>query len=182
MLKKVVSSYSAGSKFFHWFIALIVILMLAGSFFLDDVPEQYRSQAFMYHKSFGITVLVLMLFRLLWLGYTGRPDLPPSVPQWQRFLARFVQYALYFFVILMPLCGWIMSVAANRIPVYFGLVQLPLPGIAPNEALSDLMNQAHKTIAWIIIGLLVLHIAGAVKHYFIDKDGVINRMLPGKKV
>lgn len=177
---KEVSSYSGGSKFFHWLIAVIVILMVTGSFFLDTLPEQYISTAFMYHKSMGITILFLMIMRLIWLAYTGKPPLPATVPAWQRIAAHFVQYALYFFVILMPLCGWIMSVAADKAPYYFGLFQLSLPGIEPNKALSSLMKQAHNTIAWIIIMLIALHIAGALKHRFIDKDRVFQRMWFGK--
>ncbi|WP_019216809.1 cytochrome b [Legionella tunisiensis] len=81
----------------------------------------------------------------------------------------------------MPLSGWIMSVAANRIPSYFTMFSVPFPGIAPSEALADLMVQVHNTIAWIIIVLLVLHVAGAVKHHFIDKDEVLRRILPGRQ-
>lgn len=179
MIKTEVTGYSSGAKFFHWLIAFIVIIMLVGSFFLDDLPEQYRGTAFMLHKSFGITVLFLMVMRLVWIGIVGKPALPSTVPMWQSNLSRLVQYALYFFVILMPLSGWIMSVAANKIPYFFGLFHLSLPGIEPNKALSSLMKQTHNTIAWIIIALLVLHIAGAIKHHFIDKDNVLRRMLPG---
>ena len=176
MLKKQVPNYSTGSKWIHWLVALIVISMLAGSFFLDDVPEQYKGRAYMIHKSVGLTVLFLMILRLFWIRYRGKPALPVSVSAWERFLSHLVQYSLYVFVILMPLCGWIMSVAANRTPVFFGLFPVPIPGIAPNKALSQLMLQAHITIAWIIIALLVLHIAGALKHHFIDKDDVLRRM------
>lgn len=175
--KKMVTSYSKGSKFFHWIIALIVILMLAGSFFLDDLPDSIKGTAFMLHKSFGLTVLALMLLRIIWIVQKGKPALPVTVPAWQRAMSRLVQYSLYFFVIVMPLSGWIMSTAAGRSPVLFDLVQLPLPGIAEDKALAKLMAEWHETIAFIIIGLLVLHIAGAAKHYFIDKDKVVQQML-----
>lgn len=81
----------------------------------------------------------------------------------------------------MPLSGWIMSVAANRIPSYFTLFKVPFPGVVPNEAVAELMEQVHNTIAWIIIVLLVIHTAGAIKHHFIDKDDVLRRMLPGRR-
>ncbi|KTC93726.1 MULTISPECIES: cytochrome b [Legionella] len=170
-------SYSGGFKFLHWLIALVVILMLVGSYFLEDLPAQYRGTAFMLHKSVGISVLFLMLFRLVWVWRKGKPSLPVSVPLWQRILSRTVQYALYFFLIAMPLCGWIMAVASNKAPYFFGLFQLGLPGIEPNQALSHLMKETHNTIAWVIIVLIALHIAGAIKHHFIDKDKVVQRML-----
>ena len=177
-MSKDVLSYSAGSKFFHWLIAIIVISMLSISFFLDDLPKLYQSLAFMIHKSFGLTVLFLMLVRLLWIQYHGKPKLPKTVAVWQKVLSRIVQYSLYVLLIAMALCGWIMSVAAERTPSLFGLFNMPLP-IEPNEALATWMDEAHKTIAWILIVIIGLHIAGAIKHHFIDKDNVLKRMLPG---
>lgn len=175
-----VREYSTGSKFLHWFIAVIVLIMLAGSFFLGNLPEQYIGSAFMLHKSFGVTILFLMGCRLIWIAYTGKPPLPASVPRWQRLLSYLVQYALYLFLILMPLSGWIMSTAANKAPYFFNLFQFPFPGIPTNENLASLMKETHNTIAWIIIALVVLHIAGAIKHQFIDKDELMRRMLRSK--
>ena len=180
MAKITGTRYSAGSKLFHWLIAIIVISMLSFSFFLDDIPEQYQSLAYMIHKSIGLTILCLMIMRLVWIHHAGKPALPKSVPMWQRFVARTVQYSLYIFLLAMPMTGWIMSVAANRTPTFFGLFNVPLP-IAPDEALAKFMNQTHTIIAWILIALIVLHIAGALKHYFIDKDHVLQSMLPGKE-
>lgn len=176
-MKAVVLEYSKGSKFFHWLIAITLIGMLAGSFFLEDLPESYISTAFMFHKSIGITILCLMLIRLFWIMYSGRPELPPSTPLWEVFLSKFVQYSLYVFVIIQPLVGWIMSVAADRIPSYFGLFALPFPGISPNKDLAKVLNITHTRVAWIIIFLVVLHIAGALKHHFINKDAVLRRMM-----
>jgi cytochrome b561 len=171
-----VERYSTGSKIIHWTVALIMILMLSLSFFLDDVSKPNQPMAYMIHKSFGLLVLTLMILRLIWISYRGKPNLPLTVPHWQRVLARGVQYSLYFFVIIMPITGWIMSVAANHPPVFFGLFTLPLP-IAPNEDLAGIMANAHEVIAWIIISLLVLHIVGALKHYFVNKDQVLQSML-----
>jgi cytochrome b561 len=152
--------------------------MLSGSFFLGNLPEQYQPSAYMMHKSFGLTLLFLVLARFFWIQYAGKPALPKTVPMWQKILSRTVHYSLYLLLICMPLCGWVMSVAGNRVPSYFGLFQMPLP-IKANKALSEFMDQSHKTIAWILIALIVLHIAGAIKHHFIDKDNVLKRMLPG---
>lgn len=179
--KLVIERYSKGSKFFHWLIALLIIAMLGYSFFLGDTPEQWKSLAYMLHKSIGLSILVLMILRLGWLFYSGKPTLPLTVPAWQRYLAHAVQYGLYFFVIVMALCGWIMSVAANRIPSFFGLFNVSLPGVGPDKQLSSLMFNTHQLIAWILIALIALHGAGALKHYFINKDNVLRRMLPWGK-
>ncbi len=178
-MKKDVTEYSSGSKFLHWLIALIVIVMLTATFFFDDLPKSMRSFAFMMHKSFGITVLFLMFLRLYWIHRSGKPALPATVPAWQAFSARAVHYALYLLLIIMPITGWVMSVAGNRIPSYFGLFDLPLPWIEPDKPLAKLMNQSHKLLAWVMIGFVVLHIAAAIKHWLFNKDKVFQTMWPG---
>jgi len=173
-----ITAYSKGSKFFHWLIAIVVIGMLSFSFFLENLPDQYQSTGFMIHKSLGLTVLVLIVLFFLWTQYTGKPDLPTITPKWQIILARFVQYSLYALLICMPLSGWVMSIAAGRVPSYFGLFNVPLPMVA-NKALSNTMQNTHETIAWILIALIALHIIGALKHHFINKDSVLKTMWRG---
>lgn len=169
--------YSAGSRFLHWLIALIVITLLIVGFYLDDMPDKFKPMAYMMHKSFGITIIFLMIIRAGWVLITGKPSLPPSVPTWQRFAARSVQYGFYILLIIMPLAGWIMSVAADKIPMYFNLFPFSLPGVAHSKALAKSMFQIHSTVAWLIIALIILHVAGALKHYFIDRDKVLQSML-----
>ena len=173
-----VVTYSKGSKVLHWLIAIIVIAMLSFSFFLGDLPGKYQASAYMMHKSFGLTVLFLVIARFFWILHSGKPALPVSVPTWEKPLSRLVQYAVYVLLVSMPICGWVMSVAENRVPSYFGLFRMPLP-ISENKALSNFMDQSHVTIAWILIALIILHVAGALKHHFINKDNVLKRMLPG---
>lgn len=178
MLKVKGQTYSYGFKMLHWIIALLVIGMLSAGFFLDDLPKAIKPWAIMMHKSIGLTVLVLMITRLLWIIRTGKPRFPGSMAAWEKVLAYGVQYSLYLTLILIPLAGWVMSVAAGKPPVFFGLFTLSLPWIAPSKALGGLMFEIHSTLAWVTIGLLVLHIAGALKHYYWDKDTVLQGMLP----
>lgn len=172
-----VDRYSTGSKCLHWIIAVLVLLMLSFGFFLSDLPKSYQPSAYMIHKSIGLTILLLMVCRLFWIVHTGKPDLPYGVPKWERVLSNIVQLSLYVFLIAMPFSGWIMSVAAERIPVYFGLFEMPLFGIPVSKHLSDLTATVHTTIAYVLISLIGLHILGALKHQFIDKDKVMRRML-----
>jgi cytochrome b561 len=178
MSSRKVTGYSPMMKFLHWLIALAVIMMLIVGFFLEDIPEQYH--AYTIHKSTGITLLFLVIFRFIIIHASGRPPLPDSVKLWEKALSRFVQYSFYILLILMPLSGWIMSVAAGYIPSYFGLFNLPLPGIGLDKPLGDFMSESHTIIAWILIVFVALHIAGALKHHFINKDNVLKQMLPGK--
>jgi cytochrome b561 len=174
------SSYSTVSKILHWLIALIILSMLSISFFLKDIVDNIPN-IYMIHKSFGITIFVLMIVRFIMIKHYGKPKLPEEMPKWERVFARMVQHSFYLLLVAMPICGWLMSVAANKIPTYFELFHLPTFGITPNELLKDLMKQSHNAIAWILITLIGLHVAGALKHYFIDKDNVLQSMLFRRK-
>ena len=175
-MNKDVAQYSAGSKVLHGLVAVLVLAMLAFGYFMDDFAAPAQSTVYLIHKSVGLTILGLMLLRLFWVLTYGRPPLPKSVPLWERLLSRTVQICLYGLLLAMPLSGWIMSVASDRVPSYFGLFPVPFPGVHHNKALSDLAFQSHNTLAWILIALIALHLAGAAKHYWIDKDRVAQRM------
>jgi cytochrome b561 len=113
------------------------------------------------------------------------PPPEPSMPGWQKFAASAVHVLFYVLIIAMPLTGWIMASASSDAPTrYFGLVDIRLPGIpaldpATREGLEEGFEQVHANLAWVIIGLLVLHVAGALKHQFVDEDGLLARMAPG---
>lgn len=177
MRERRTASYSAGSKWLHWIVAVLVLMMLSFGFFLKDVPEQFQSTAYMMHKSIGLTIFFLMALRLFWIVYTGKPELPFSIPRWEKMLSHFVQVSMYVFLFAMPLAGWVMSVAKDRVPSFFGLFPMPLYGVPVSDELAEWMAEAHEIIAYILIGLIVLHVAGALKHQFINKDKVMRRML-----
>ena len=177
MGNKDVLQYATGSKVLHWLIAVLVIGMLAGGFFMDDLPATIKPVVYMIHKSIGLTILGLMLIRLVWIIQNGKPRLPESVTRLERVASRAIQHTFYLLLILMPLSVWVLSNAANRPPVYFGLVLMPFPGISPNESLANFMGLCHEIMAYTLIVLIFLHVAGALKHHFIDKDVVLRRML-----
>lgn len=181
MISKVDTSYSAVAKWLHWIIALVVILMLVMGFFLEDIPEAFQGTAYMLHKSTGITILFLMIIRFIIIHVNTRPPLPDSIKLWEKILSRFVQYGFYILLFLMPMSGWIMSVAADRVPSYFGLFNMPLPWISPDKPLAKFMNESHEIIAWILLGFICVHMMGALKHHFIDKNNVLRQMLPLSK-
>ncbi|WP_298622770.1 cytochrome b [uncultured Legionella sp.] len=181
MNKNVDARYTSSTKWLHWIIALAVILMLFMGFFLDDIPERFQGMAYMLHKSIGITILFLMILRFIIVHVHTRPPLPESIKLWEKVLSRFVQYGFYILLLLMPLSGWIMSVASEYVPSYFGLFNMPLPWISPNKPLAKFMNESHGIIAWILVVFICLHILGALKHHFIDKDNVLKSMLPSKR-
>ncbi|HSW70610.1 MAG TPA: cytochrome b [Gammaproteobacteria bacterium] len=170
------SVYGPLSKFFHWVIAVLVILMLSITYFLDDLPNQaLKGLAFNIHKLTGLTILALMVLRLSWTLCNRKPSLPHTA-LWERCAEQLVHWSFYLLLFLMPLAGWIGSVAGGR-PPRLGNYSLNLP-LAKNEHLSNLSFSVHNTVAIIIITLISLHVLAALFHHFIKKDSVLRRMLP----
>lgn len=170
-------SYGSISKALHWFIAITAIIMLLGVFYIDLIPKSMKGTFFFFHKATGVLILFLMLFRLSWSIENQKTTLPKAMPCIEKLLARGMQHLLIFFMILMPLSGWIMATAAGRNPTFYGLFNMPLPFIPQSKELATQMSSLHEIIAWTLLALLSLHILGALKHHFINKDNVLKAML-----
>ena len=170
------NGYGSVARLIHWFSALIIIGMLAFGFFMDDMPKAYKPMIYFWHKSFGLLVLGLVFFRVIWHLIKGKPAYAKSLTRLEQILSTVVHHTLYLLMFIMPLSGLFMSVAANRIPSFFGLFDINVPWIPHTKSFSGLMNQSHEILAWIFIAIVFLHIAAGAKHYML-KDGVFNRML-----
>jgi len=152
---------------------------------MDDVPKSQSIGLIQIHKSIGITILLLSIARVAWRLMNPPPPEPP-MPGWQRGLALFVHVGLYVLIIAMPLTGWIMASASiqQHDTRFFGTVEVYFPGIPalPSETrkgIEEGFEFAHSNLQWVIIAMLVLHVAGALKHQIIDKDGLLARIAPG---
>jgi cytochrome b561/polyisoprenoid-binding protein YceI len=167
--------YSTGAVLLHWLIALALAGQLALGF---AMPHDERGFAlFQLHKSIGVTIFVLSLARLAW-RWTHRP--PPAVEGgFNGFLAKAVHTLLYAFMILQPLTGWaLVSTDPSHIPtLLYGTI--PWPHLPLPEGLNESFEEAHEIIAWTGVALIVLHVAGALRHQFLLKDGLLRRMGPG---
>lgn len=168
------SRYSRVAILFHWTIAVLVIANLLIGFFHDAIGLMPQ------HKAIGITVLLLTLARVAWrLGHRP-PPLPATTPSWQITASRVAHWALYLFMIAMPLTGWLMvSGAEKRRPLdWFGLFDIPfLPVGATGGGIG---HEGHELLAIPFALLVLIHIAAALKHQFIDRDDLIARMWPAR--
>jgi cytochrome b561/polyisoprenoid-binding protein YceI len=171
----------------HWLIALAIIGMIALGWYMGDVEDRgTRFALIQLHKSIGITILLLSVSRIAWRLMNPPPAEPP-MPALQAAAAKFVHVAFYVLIIVMPLTGWIMvSASATGIGTkLFTLIPWPhIPGIADlpvatKKELHEPLEFIHSKLAWVVIALLGLHVVGALKHQFMDKDGLMARMLPG---
>lgn len=181
--------YSAIALFFHWTIAILILLNLLVGWRMGLMHGLTKFQIFQVHKSFGVTVLLLSVARLVWCLTHRPPPLPRSLHPAEAFAAHATHWLFYGFMILMPLSGWILvSTSAENIPTLLyhfvpwphfpGIHSLPLPRRHEVGALAD---GTHYWLAWSAVALIVLHVGGALKHQFDRGTPVLPRMLPGQR-
>ena len=163
----------------HWVLALALILSFSVGLYMADLPlSPQRVKLFNWHKWAGITILTLSLLRLLW-RLTHRPPAEIPMPRWQLRASRWTHGALYILFFAVPLAGWAYSSAAGFPVVWFGV--LPLPDfVSPDKALAEALKTLHSALAWALAALAVVHVGGALKHQFIDRDNLLSRMLPNR--
>ncbi|SEA31444.1 cytochrome b [Paraburkholderia sartisoli] len=161
----------------HWLIGLIIIAMLGIGLYMVGLPKglPFKATLINFHKSLGMTVFLLVLIRIVVRMAVGRPAMPP-MQAWQRAAARITQVLLYVVMIVMPLAGYLGS-SFNSYGTRFWGILLPKWGWDDKE-LRSVFFGVHTICAWIMIALIALHIAGALKHQLVDRDGLLARMLP----
>ena len=179
------SRYSTGAIWFHWIVGLLIIGNLAGGLLMgglldsaDPAQKQLGFQVIQIHKSIGLTVLLLSLLRLGWRLVHPVPPLPDHMTPMERLLARTTHYAFYALMLLMPLTGWAMaSTGKVQFPIlWFGLFEVP--HLPLDRAMGGFFRESHELLGWVTIATLALHVAGALKHHYLDRDDVLARMLP----
>lgn len=177
-LRNTTAGWGAVSQTFHWVIVALVATQVALALTAHDLPPGIEKLALLArHKSVGITILLLAIARLAWRAANPVPDLPSALRPYERALARFTHFALYALLFAMPLTGWMMS-SARGFPVsWFGLVQLP-DLVPADRGLYDVFHETHEVLARVLGAIVLLHIAGALKHHFVLRDAVLRRMLP----
>lgn len=188
--------YTAVAMWLHWTIATFILFNLATGLLFDSMAKGVRGALIPLHISSGITVLALTVLRIAW-RLTHRP--PPMLPiaGWEKGVAHVVHFCLYLAMLGMPLTGWAMLSAHSAPPPVAGMPRpqtkiwgiIPLPKLAPIVRLGDgpdgpaRLQEAHETFearhgtgGWILLGLFLLHIAGALKHQFVDRRREFARM------
>ena len=176
--------YSLTAIVLHWVLALAILGLFGVGLYMTDLPfSPARLKLYNWHKWAGVTILMLSALRLLWRLTHRPPALPDPIvdamPAWQRWAHHGTHHALYALFFLVPLIGWAYSSAAGFPIVVFGV--LPLPDFVPvDKALAEMIKPLHELSAFALVGLAGLHMAAALKHQWIDKDGLLQRMLPGR--
>jgi cytochrome b561 len=174
--------YTAVAQLFHWIIAALIVTQFVLAWTADDLPLGAHKLALLArHKSFGMTVLMLAILRLIWRFKNPPPELPVGMTPIERRLARATHVAFYVLLFAMPLTGWMMSSAKNYSVSWFGLFTWPNL-IAKNETAFNFLKSTHDYLSDALFVIAVLHILAALKHHFWNKDDVFLRMLPLTKL
>jgi len=172
----------------HWIIAVLIGANLVLVWFVDDWPKTWTRPVIDLHKSFGLTVLGLVLLRILWRAGHPPPPLPDGYPKPERWAAHAGHILLYALIFLIPLSGWMhdsawKDAATHPLSLY-GIVPFPRIGLIMNqdaatkEALHSTFFKMHQWLAYGLYGLFFVHVGAALKHQWIDREPELQRMLP----
>ena len=170
--------YTPAAIALHWIVALLILANLALGLYTVDMPlSPQKLRNFSFHKWIGVTVFLLAAARLLWrLGHPA-PALPAAMPPWERQTAHATHVLLYVLFFAAPLTGWLSSSAQGFQTVYLGVVPIP-DLLSKDKGLADALKLIHRSINYTMAGVIILHVAAALKHHFVDRDDVLRRMLP----
>jgi cytochrome b561 len=174
------SRYGFVAKALHW---LIVIGIVAQYLLAEAQGDERGSAGTMtsmdWHVSIGVTLLALALVRVLWSASNTTPELPASMRRFERLLAAGGHIALYALLFAIPVSGWLLTSVEGEALRIFGWFDLPALVPAGTEEREHLVEEVHEILFNALFAIAVLHVLAALKHQFIDRDGVLKRMLPG---
>ncbi len=175
--------YGAVAIALHWLLALAIVGTLGLGLYVSGMPfSPQKLKVMSWHKWAGITILTLSAVRLLWRLTHPAPPLPAAIkalmPRWQQRAHHATHGALYLLFFTVPLLGWIYSSAAGVPVVWFGV--LPLPDLVPvnREFAKLVLRPLHQYAAYLLAAVALLHVAAALKHQWVDRDGLLWRMWP----
>lgn len=172
--------WSAASVALHWISAVMILALLGLGWLMThaDFSAASKFDLYQWHKSLGFLSLAFLLLRLAARLAKTAPPLPPSTPQWERGMALLMHAALYALLLVLVGSGWLLASAAIiAIPTrFFGLFIIPNL-VGPNPILQAAMALAHYWASRLLIALISLHAAAALKHHLMDRDEVLTRML-----
>lgn len=178
MIRNTPESFGLVSRILHWLVFVLFVLVIFGGLRLDDMPKgPEKLEIITMHKSVGVLILTLMLLRLVWRVSNPRPQ-PLSDDLKGNRISALVQMLLFLLLIVQPVLGVLMSQAGGHPVAPFGLFELPTL-VAENESLGDMLHSIHARLWLVIIGILLIHIAGSLKQHFIQKNRTLIRMIRG---
>ena len=160
----------------HWLLAAAIIAMIPFGWYVEDLPRSIRDGPLGLHAAIGITILVVAILRILWRAAQGFPSPVGRYARWETVLAKAVHWILLIATVAMPVSGMMMILGDGRAIDVFGLFGIGPVVAAPVRPVTSAAHVIHGLGSNILILAIVLHVAGAVKHHAIDRDGTLKRM------
>jgi cytochrome b561 len=170
--------YSGVAMLLHWVIAIAVIVNWRLAESAHEGPREAAGALMSTHKAIGMTILLLTVLRLIWRLAHPSVVRTPNLKPWERVLAKTVHVTFYVLLLGLPLLGWVASSSFGKSIDWFGVFQIPTLPVAHNEHAGETLFDIHHTLGGAMVWLIALHVAGALKHTVIDRDGTLWRMLP----
>ncbi|GAA3906220.1 hypothetical protein GCM10022276_25920 [Sphingomonas limnosediminicola] len=178
--ERALRRYSNTAVTIHWITVVLVLFQIwLGLSFADMAQGSARGNLFTWHKTIGATILLLTIIRLTYRLTNPPPPYPTDLPRWEQIAGTWNHRLFYILLIGLPIGGLIAVSGHARGPTtpLLGGVPLPvIPGIS--EQMGEAAGEIHSALAWVLIALIVIHAAAALKHQFIDKDRAAGRMPP----
>jgi len=188
MLANTRQTYGLVAQILHWITALLIFVLLVLGIYMHELPidttEQVNDKIWLYslHKTLGLTVFATAILRVLWAFSQPRPLSLNAGRKFENLLAETIHWVLYGSIILMPVTGWLHHAATEGFaPIWWPFSQ-DLPFVPKDPRLASFFGNAHFFTALMLMGALFFHVAGAMKHVFVDHDQTFARMIPGKSV
>lgn len=171
--------YTKTAMLIHWLTALLIVAAFVLGLIMTGIPGFTPSKLkyFSWHKWLGVTVLALACIRVLWRKFNVPPPHPASMIAWQKKAADGMHVVLYLLIFGVPISGYLYTLAAGVPVVYLGLFQLPV-FMEPNAELKPILKTVHYVLTMTMAAAVAAHVLAALKHHFIERDGVLKRMLP----
>lgn len=170
-------TYGVTAKFFHWLIFLLLAAQYTVGSIMPHIGRKTLDEGWVdWHLSIGASILFVIVLRFAW-RLASPVAISTELPGWERIAARATHLTLYALVLAMTLLGWAAANYRGWTVRMFGLI--PLPPLAPKG--TEWAHEAgdiHNILVYVLLGFIVLHVAGALYHYFIRRDRVMQRMLP----
>jgi cytochrome b561 len=170
--------YSRVAILLHWVIAALILVNLYLGLFHESASKPVRASMMFYHKSIGLTVLALTILRLLWRLAHRPPAYDVAMRRWEVGLARATHWTFYALLLALPLSGWLLISTGGRATSVFGLFSVPALPISHSEDIHDTIDTIHGVLGWAMLALVLLHVAGALKHQLQGHRHIFGRMAP----
>jgi len=172
--------YSNAAVALHWITVVLVLFQIWLGLSFADMPQgPQRGELFTWHKTIGATILILTLVRLTYRLMNPPPPFPPELPRWERVAAVWNHRLFYILLIGLPIGGLIAVSGFSKGPstTLLGGVQIPvIPGIS--EQMGETVGEIHAALAWVLIALIAVHVAAALKQQFFDRPGRMSGRMP----